>query len=200
MAATINTAIALLTELELEELLQITFETVEAAVLINSASQFINNFCDRVFIETLYTDEIYDGNGDKELYLKNYPITNAEAVIVKTWDTFSNIVDSTLAINTDYLVYVNKGLIFKRGSWILAPQRYRITYTAGYLVDKVPYDLKYACAQICQHLNNSKNNPGIASEAIGKYSVSYKDPSSESFMSVAVPSSIIDMLQPYRRI
>ncbi len=198
--ATLNAVIALLTETELEELLDTTFDTAYANALINSASQFISNFCDRVFIKATYTNEVYDGNGDKELFLRNYPITDASTVTVKTWDTFSDVVDSTLVVNTDYLIYTDEGMIYKRARWYKAHQRYRITYTAGYLVANVPYDLKQACAQICQHLDNNKNNPGAASETIGKYSISYRDSSGALVASVAVPASIIDMLQPYRRI
>ena len=197
--ATLNEAIALITEAELEEILQKSFDTAYANSIINSASQFINNFCDRVFIKTTYEDEAYDGNGIRELYLNNYPLMDPDDIVVKIWDTFSDVVSETLTVNTDYLIYSEEGMLYKRGSWFMAPQRYRITYKAGYLVADVPYDLKQACAQICQYLDNNKNNPGAVSETIGKYSISYNSPSSGS-VSVAVPASIIDLLQPYRRI
>lgn len=192
---------ALITEAELEELLQTTFETAYANALINIASQFIENFCDRKFIETTYDEEVYDGNGTRDLYLKNYPISDVSTVVVKSWDTFNDVVNTTFTVDDDYLIYDVEGLIYKRGGWVRGRQKYRVTYKAGYAIANVPYDLKQACSQICQYVNYRKSNPGADEETMGRYSISYSDGSGEgSSLSMAVPNSIIALLEPYRRI
>lgn len=191
---------ALIIESELEELLQTTFETEYANALINMASQFIENFCDRLFIETTYTKEIYNGNGTHELYLKNYPLSDIGSLIIVSWDTYNDKEDYVFTINTDYLIYTNEGMLYHRWGWIKGHQNYRVTYKAGYAIAAIPYDLKQACAQICQYINNHKNNPGAISEAMGKYSISYSNPAGGKGISVAIPAAIIDLLQPYRRI
>ena len=168
--------------------------------LINVGFQFINNFCDRVFIIATYTSEVYDGHGVRELYLKNYPLSDLDNLVVKSWDTYNDQVSSTLVVNSDYLIYSDLGMIFNRWGFIRGRKNYQITYKAGYALADVPADLKQTCAQICQYIDNHKSNPGAKSEAIGKYSITYGNGSSGSAASMVIPESLLDMLQPYRRI
>lgn len=192
---------ALITEAELEELLQKTFDTAYANTLINIASGFIQNFCDRKFIEATYTREAYDGNGTKDLYLKQYPINASPVITVELWDTYGNVVSETFTLYSDYLVYLTEGRVYKRSGWIATHQRYRITYKAGYAIANVPYDLKHACAQIASFVDRNKTSAGTNSETIGKYSINYgsSNASIEASLRFALPTTILSLLSPYKR-
>ena len=48
--------------------------------LINSATQYIENYCKRRFKLTTYTSEGYDGNNSQYLFLKNYPIVSVASI------------------------------------------------------------------------------------------------------------------------
>ena len=119
---------------------------------------------------------------------------------MESWDTTSDVLLSTFTENEDYFAYNAEGSIYKRGGWYNGRKNYRITYTAGYLIDDVPYDLKNACAQLAGLAYSRKGNTGIASESIGAYSVSYdKNPLNIMFMGIPVPAEIAAVLISYRR-
>jgi len=56
--------------------------------LIDAASNLIENYCKRVFLTTVYVDEVYDGDGSSVLLLRNIPITALTTVkVVRADDT-----------------------------------------------------------------------------------------------------------------
>jgi len=186
---------ALLTEAELEAFLAVAFETAYAEILIGIASDFIEKYCDRKFIEDTYTEEAYDGSIDQYLYLKNAPIS---AVTIQYWDTVNNVTSYTYSEFTDYVIYGTEGKIYMRGGWVYSPQIYRITYTAGYAIEDVPYDLKMVCAKLCETVVNGTGKSGISAEAMGKYSVTY-DKTGMSVAGIPIPSGFINVLNLYKR-
>lgn len=186
---------AIISEAELEELTQTSFDTAYANALINIASDFIEKFCDRKFIETTFTDEIYDGNGSCELYLKNAPISN---VTIKHWDTVNNIADYTFIENDDYIIYTIEGKIYKRSHWSKGYQNYRISYKAGYTLANIPFDLKFVCAKICETMHNNQQKSGISEESIGRYSVSYSK-ENLAINGIPLPFECTNILNQYRR-
>lgn len=193
--ASLDDSIALVTEAELEELLDTAFDTAYINALINTASSFINKYCGRTFIETTYTEEVYDGNGLYELYLKNAPISS---VTIEYWDTTNNASSYTYIENTDYLINSTQGKIYNRSSWIKGHQNYHITYTAGYAIADIPYDLKMVCAKICEILHNNQGKSGISSETMGRYSVTYNK---QGMMvnGIPLPIELFNVLNQYRR-
>lgn len=186
---------AIISEAELEELLQISLDTAYANALINMVSDFIDKYCGRHIIETDYTDEAYDGNGLYELYLKNAPISS---VTVKHWDTVEDTADYTFVEHDDFVVYQEEGKIYKRAGWSRGHKNYRISYTAGYALADVPYDLKFVCAKICETLHNGQGKSGINSETIGRYSVSYNK-QGLSINGIPIPAEFFNVLNLYRR-
>ena len=66
---------ALITVAELDLILQVTIGNASLSdMLINIASDFIDRFCNRNFIQATYTNEEYDGDGNNNIYLEK-PLT-----------------------------------------------------------------------------------------------------------------------------
>lgn len=189
---------ALLSQAELELILQITISSSDLKdFLINTASDFINNFTNRRLLSRTITSEKYDGTGESRLFLKEYPITSVTAV--KSWDSYNNVVSYTYTEHTEYTLYANEGYILFRGKTLKGHNNYQITYVAGYALADVPYDLKNACAQLCGIMYYNKGKAGIKSESIGSYSVTY-DKGNASIMGIPVPDDIAGVIRQYRRI
>ena len=196
MAVTLN-ANALISVAELDEILQITIGDSDlSATLINIASDFINNFTNRKILSRTYTDEAYDGNNDCKIYLKQYPVTAVSTV--KSWDTYNNEVSYTYTVYTEYLIYTDEGYIYIRGKTVPGHKNYRVTYTAGYVLVDVPYDLKNACAQLAGLVYYNKGKAGVKSETIGKYSITY-DKGDISVMGIPVPDDIAGVIRQYKK-
>ena len=188
---------ALITEAELEMFLQTTLATDLANTFINAASDFIERFCNRKFISQTYIDEAYDGNGERDLYLDNFPITTLTTV--KNWDAYNNTLLYTYTVNLEYVLYGTEGYIHMWGGWAKGTKNYKITYIAGYAIASVPYDLKKACADLCAFYNMNKNKIGMESERIGAYSYQLAN-NSEIFNSLGIPAEIARVLNAYRKI
>jgi hypothetical protein len=197
MAVALNTN-ALITAVELETILQTTIASDLKNTLINIASDFITRYFDNKFLPlTTYTDEAYDGNGTRIMYLKNKPVVSVTAV--KVWDTYDNSVSDTLVEHDDYIVDLTEGYIYKRGYWARGVKNYRITYQAGYTSEaSIPYDLKYACMLLANLIYTQRGKSGINSETMGKYSISYKD-NSQTIYGMSIPSEILGVLNLYKR-
>jgi hypothetical protein len=175
-------------------------------MLINVASDVIEKYCGRSFIKATYTEEIYDGNSSRILYLKNAPVT-AASVVVKDWDTYNNVAYDTYDEHIDYLLYLDEGYIYKRSVWSSIHQYYRVTYEAGFALADIPYDLKLACSKIAEQTKNQTGKSGVGSETMGRYSIDYSGTSdvSSSVTSPAakaglpVPPEVAGVLDTYKR-
>jgi len=189
---------ALISVVELDEILQITIGDADLSnTLINIASDFIDNFTNRKIISATYTDEAYDGNDDYNIYLKQYPVS--AVTTLKSWDTYNNVAQYTFTEYTEYINYLDEGYIYLRGKTVHGHKNYRITYTAGYLLVDVPYDLKYACAQLAGLVYYNKGKSGIKSEKMGEYSVTF-DKGNISIIGIPVPDDIAGIIKQYRNI
>ena len=176
-------------------------------VLINVITDYIERFCDRRFLQTVYTSEVYDGQGSQQLLLKNFPVSTTAAFQMNHRDTYLNeahwsSVDTNL-YHIDYLA----GLVEFIGGWFRkTPRHYQITYTAGYAFDNATPgvtletlgigDLEFACWQLVSNLFKSAGQQtGIQSESIGNYSVTYG--SGNALMDDAVKSILMKYKRPH---
>jgi len=136
--------------------------------LINSATRYIESFCGRRFKETIYTDELHDGDGTTILDLPNYPLT-AIASIYRTYDVGTDeLYDSTY-----YKRYEDEGYVYRKAGWFKGKQNIKITYTAGY--DPIPADLEELCNAMVAFKYDAAARTGIKSEKIGKYAITYSE-------------------------
>jgi hypothetical protein len=105
-------------------------------VIIPSAEKFILDMIKKN-IEVANYKEKYDGDGEYELLLNQYPITNV--VELKIEDELINV--------TDYYIYNSSGIIkMKYGLFTIGLQNIYIDYNAGY--SPVPSDIKMAIAEL----------------------------------------------------
>lgn len=155
--------------------------------IINIVSDWVETFCDRRFIKTTYTEEIYDGNGYSKLLLRNYPVDSSSAFQIDERDSDFNDNHWSLVDSEFYFTDLNAGIVECIGrTFREVPQKYRITYTAGYLFDNVTGvttlesagigDLEYAVWKLITNvIQKGGNVSGIKAESIGNYSVTYGD-------------------------
>ena len=66
--------------------------------LIDRASDFINRYCGRVFVSTIYAHEIYYGTGRDTLILEQYPVTRVSRLASGRANSFS-ILNTTTDAN-----------------------------------------------------------------------------------------------------
>lgn len=186
---------ALITEAELEAFLQVSLDTSYAELLINYASDFIENYTNRWLKAKAYTSENYDGPGDKRLYLDNWPINSVTSLI--NYDSMNDTTLYTFTEKLEYLIYSNEGYLYLRGGFAKGIRNYRVTYNGGYTT--VPYDLKKACADLAALLYNQKDKVGYKSETIGRYSYQL-DKSGMAFGREGIPAEIKAILNRFRKI
>lgn len=176
-------------------------------VLINVITDYIERFCDRRFLETIYTNEVYDGHGSQQLLLKNYPINERSAFQMNARDTYLNEAHwSSVDTNLYHIDYLSGLIEFVGGRFHNTPRHYQITYTAGYAFDNTTPgvtleslgigDLEFACWQLVSNLfKNAGQQTGIQSESIGNYSVTYG--SGNALMDDAVKGILMKYKRPH---
>lgn len=161
-------------------------------MLINHVTAFMERYCKRTFKSATYTNEVYDGTGTKELILKNFPVTsftqlqfNRAANNEADWETVDAnryFVDNNSGVIT-LAGTVGTFLDVEAGCFVQAPQKYRATYVAGYLIDfaneanaslhTLPQELEYICLKLVASGLNSARAQGIASQRVGDTAVTF---------------------------
>ena len=190
-----STQKALTTVARLKTFLGITRDNQDSlfTMLINQVTGFIERYTKRSLLRQTYTNELYDGSGTSELLLLQFPVSsfstlqeNAASDNTSDWQTING---------TDYFVDLPKGIIklvrntnaFDAEPWgkfLARPQKYRATYTAGYLIDfdnentpashTLPQEIEYACLKLCAALWNTRRAEGLTQSRLGDLGVSFK--------------------------
>ena len=173
---------ALTTRAKVKEYAGITGTDQDAVIdsLINAYTAVIEKYCGgRRFKSTTYT-EVYDTLRADKVFLNQRPCTAITLVELRggtistpTWTTFS--ADS-------YMKYLGAGYIQFFGKLSVLLQAFRITYTAGYLIDwtneltathTLPMDLTLACTELVAKRLTLRKSDGIASESTEGQSITY---------------------------
>jgi uncharacterized phiE125 gp8 family phage protein len=125
----------------------ITSDTLDAIVtaIIPKASQLVKSLCRRTFVDYINDAkiEVYSGNNESKIYLKEYPILQIYDVEQSTdyGNTYTSLVEYT-----NYVLDQEDGSIVAVGSTDAVFPKYingyRVTYIAGY--ETLPEDLKVA--------------------------------------------------------
>jgi hypothetical protein len=115
-----------------------TTKATELAMLEPAVESRIKGFLCRDLEWTVYTDELYSGNGTSKLILRQFPIIYISSIKrydgiasgAETWTTLVQYTDyDRLIIDNDaYSVFLDNGF-FEKGN-----QNYKITYMAGYTI------------------------------------------------------------------
>lgn len=152
--------------------------------IVNSATEYIENYLRFRVKETTYTQEEYDTDPTDTLILKQRPINSSETFTLQRRNSAVNEDEWETVDSQYYHIDYNSGIIYGVSGFKFSRTRrgYRVTYTAGYdfdnsstfLSDTEAGDLEWACWILCASAwNNRKGGGGIRSERIGDYSVTY---------------------------
>ncbi len=147
--------------------------------LINLLSGRIAEWCGRVFISTAYSLEVYDGEGQYDLILKQYPVTTL--TLAKIDDV--QIITGTLEDLTTWALYGSEGILWYAPGWTVGRRNVKVTYTAGYAAADIPRGLAMACVEWCIVLLEGR----------------YKDAKVKMEDSFPPPEHIAAALAPYKR-
>lgn len=142
---------------------------------INQATEIIEGWCQRRFVDTTYTDELYDATHDNQLTLRNYPVTTTATFALSARDTTLNQ-DSFDSVDSEqYFLDRNAGVIDAVSSFWGSYDQWKVTYSAGYTT--IPSDLAEACATLAGFLtvNDPASQTGIDMMREGAREVRYRD-------------------------
>lgn len=160
---------------------------------INMATDMIESATGRRFKSTVYTDQVINGNGEKEVLLPQYPVT--AFVSLGKNGAHDNTPDWEVVDAEEYWREDAYGKIIGQSRFSSGTGNYRATYTAGYL--EIPYDLQFACMKIVQFFSYDFKASGIVSERLGDHQVTFaKGSEAGSFENDPVIKKVIDK---YRR-
>lgn len=186
---------------------QSSLTTTEETVLdriIDSVTNFVENYCQRRFKQTVYTEE-FNGDGSEEAVLNQFPISSTASFALYYRNADGNEDEWTAFDTEDYFINYNAGIVeLAANTRFLKFSRrlYRAIYTAGYnfdnaatfLSDTSAADLEYAVWRLCTTaFNKRKSDVGIESESIGDYSVTYSKTLFET-------PEIKEILDKYKRV
>lgn len=139
-------------------------------LLIDLVSAYIEAYTNRTFGTTAYANEEYDGYGNVELRLKQYPVIAFTKLEHRK--TNSNE-DSWEEIDTkDYFVDLTNGIITKTTVFARGVKNYRATFTAGYAT--APNDLKYCALVMISDMFSRSGNVAVKSESLGDHSITFE--------------------------
>lgn len=152
--------------------------------IIDTTTEFIENYIGFRVKETAYTNEEYDTEKGDVLLLKNHPVDSGQTFTLQRRNSSLNE-DDWETIDTEfYHVDYDAGIIYGAAGWKFARTRrgYRVSYTAGFeydnsstfLSETTGGDLEWAAWQLGGiAFERRKGGGGIQSERIGDYSVTY---------------------------
>lgn len=102
-----------------------SFDTL-LEILINHISSAFDKIANRNLAEQTYSNQLYDGNNKRRLYLKHYPINSVSALTV-------NDVELTEGADKDFIIYATEGYLWRvGGNWVKGNQNIDVSYKAAY--------------------------------------------------------------------
>jgi hypothetical protein len=161
--------------------------------LIDVVSGGVKSYLDRSVVAAT-RDEQYHGNGAYWVHVNNYPITSVAQI---TFDYGSATPETIDGGEFTFTVDGNNGTILFNPNSTLTRRftgHVRVEYSAGYIDDLRPEDLKMAGMLWCDYLK-SKSETGIgkSSENLGDYSYSLAD-----VKDTLIPAEVKMLLQPFK--
>jgi hypothetical protein len=122
-------------------------------VYIAAVQADLERACSRVFNEATYTDQAYSGNGEPNLWLRNYPVSAVSAVKTLSSDGTTTTLAATdyRLVDAEYLHRISSSdfgwgyppLGSNRGPcWPEGDGNLLVTYTGGFSDEDMPDDLK----------------------------------------------------------
>jgi len=192
---------------------------LKAAIL--AATTMVHQRVGRVLTDATYTDELYSGNNNQRLWLRNHPVTKVSAM--KIWDGDAYTTESSTyyeLIAGRYIQYPKRGQESKAawGSFPEGDDNVKVTYDAGYdatdwatasypdpggspaKVFDVPRDLELAVAKVAALIAlEGRGVDTIGAGRLGIVSVNL-GPESASFERYerGIPADALAVIDSYR--
>lgn len=131
----------------------------------------------------------FDGRKQHQIYVRYPPIKVSPAVVLEYWNATAWMVADTTTYAREQ---ENAAGLIRLTSSVFHPVRWRVTYTGGYGLTSIPFDIKQAVCQLVDRAeqraagkegvtNDSKSNQSVqfdlaevATEAIGRIAAKYK--------------------------
>lgn len=164
---------------------------------INQATEIIEGWCNRRFLETIYTDELYDATYDRQLVLRQYPVTSTTTFALAARDTTLNEGSFDSVDSEQYFIDRKGGIVDAVSDFWGGYDQWRVTYSAGYAT--IPADLAEACATLAAYLvtNDPATQTGVSSKREGSREIHYFDHRSSSTEGILVQLGILTTLERY---
>lgn len=194
-----DTTIALISLADAEEYLKMS-GSVSSAIqnilvdLINQCSIMSNRFVGRQLLAKSFT-EFYNGNGESELLLRNYPINSITSLYNDTEDRLFNS-STQIDVSSDVLIMKDKGIIRlwnNESIFNVGTANIKITYNAGWTLSTVPYDLQLAVRKWVakEYQKFDKLQHLVQSETIGE--------NTRTYIAESMPSDVKQILSAYKQ-
>jgi hypothetical protein len=204
----INTSLALVSLTDAKAFLKITNAGEDTIIgdIVNHCSAWINKYCNRVFLETVWT-EYHDGDSGNDDYdrsgalghgvimLRQFPVSAVSSMYEDTLHVFGT---TTLVDAGNYYFNPDTGeltLFNQRLRFIDGTQSIKVTYTAGYPLASMPSDIQMACKLLAAYVYRNMYSQwkiGVASETIGTKTT--------TFDKAEMPKEVVGILRPYRKL
>lgn len=182
---------ALTTQAECKRHMKISVATYDDLInqLINGASLNIEKYLNRKLVAQAYTSEKYDGDGEKRLYTKNFPINTVTSLILYEPQTDTDLY--TYTVNDEYIIHGEKQYIYMWGGVPEGTQNIKITYNAGYAT--LPEDIKLACNIFVSIMYSALRRENTTSISVGTYSEAFSKIGSK------IPDEVTQIIDVYRQ-
>jgi hypothetical protein len=158
---------------------------------INVATDMIETATGRRFKQTTYTDQVFDGNGENEVLLPQYPVISFTSLGKN--GAHNNSADWEVVGAEDYWRSDDEGRLIGVNRFYKGVGNYRATYVAGYA--SIPYDLQFAAMKLVKLLEDDERAAGLVSERLGDHSVTFEKGSA----SLEQDPMISKVISKYRR-
>lgn len=156
-------------------------------ILLESSISSINNYIWRDILLS-EREELYNGNAQRELCLKNYPVVTIDNISYNFW---SNDVPVRVEVPpSDYTVKLSNWTVYFSNHLTRWFNNYKFVYTAWY--DPLPSDIKLCILKTAARYYNSMSSDWIKWETVNWDRI--------DFDTSSMPNDVMMLLSKYRDI
>lgn len=163
-------------------------------LLVTSCSLLFSDLAGgRKFIEVIDIQH-FDGRMQQRIYVRNPPIKAAPVLVLEYWNSTAwKVADATTYARE---LENAKGLV-RLTSSAFHPVRWRVTYTGGYVLAAIPFDIKQAVCQLVDRAEQrAAGKEGIRSDSKSEQSVQFDlgDVATEPIRRIAAKYKVVQVL------
>ena len=172
---------------ELKSYLWITDSSQDTilTIFLDSADDFVRSYIGREIESATYT-EYFDGDGQREILMKNYPVTTLTSFEENTGTIQTPV--WTAVDSSTYKLSPNIAKLFLTFYKSRGFQNFKVVYVAWYAT--IPGDIKLATLKLASGYYNRRTSDGIKSEGVAGDNIVYD--------TTEIPSDVFIILNNYR--